>query len=416
MLTDDVMGYERDWTGRYRGRTPAVVRPGSTAEVADVLRYCDQRSIAVVPQGGNTGLVGGGVPCEGEIVLSTTRLGGFSVRDDYLLVGAGVTLGEAQTHLAPHGREVPVDLGARDSATLGGMTSTNAGGNMAFRFGRMSHLVVGATVVTAGGDILTGDEAVWLSVGLEGTGSVVAEVTLRTRPLPRSKRTALVQLDSAEEVVTVAASLREVAPELVAAEYMASATVRLVASVLERPVPLDITRGHLLLVEMEDLDDDALGDALAASGVRDVLIAQDDRQRAGLWRLRDHLTEALQVAGPPLKLDVRVATDRVADFLAWLEEQDAPHVFGHILEGNLHVNITGLPPEEHHGTARRIIAAAVEYGGRVAGEHGIGRTKAPLLDLEPERAAIERFHSMKARFDPNRILNPALTVPIYEIA
>lgn len=416
VLTDDLQSYERDWTGRFSGTAPAVVLPASVGEIAAILAYCNERSIAIVPQGGNTGLVGGGVPCDGEIVLSTKRIRGVTVEADHVTADAGATLSLVRSVLADHGREVPIDLGARDSATIGGMASTNAGGNMAFRFGRMSHLVIGATVATAAGEVLAGDEAVWLAVGSEGTGCVIADVTLRTRLLPETRMTSVLRLGSPAEVMEGAVALKDDLPSLVAAEYVPSATAGLIPRILGRRVPIDTGSGHLLMIEVEDSDPGDMLDVLERVGVRDAVVAQDEAQRAALWHMRDDLTDALHVAGPPLKLDVRVAVERTVAYLTWLTDHGSPHVFGHILEGNLHVNFLGLHEDEHASTTRSVIRAALDHGGRVVGEHGAGRTKRALLELETETAAIERFHSLKDRFDPNRILNPAITVPIYEIA
>lgn len=420
VLDSETSGYGRDWTGRFQGEPPAVVVPRSAEEVSAALAYCNERSIAVVPQGGNTGLVGGGVPCDGEIVLSLQHLNTLGTQgtvdtEKTVRVGAGMTLAALQDALVPTGLRVPIDLGARDSATLGGMASTNAGGHMAFRFGRMSHLVTAATVVTASGEVLTDDEAAWLAVGLEGTGGVVVDLEIRTRWVAQTQTTMLARFTSSEEAVGAAMVLKERMPTLVAAEYLQASTADLIESVLGRALPEPVRAEHLLLLEAEDLPVDELAGLLERAGVHDVSVAQEPTQAAALWLMRDGLTEALQVAGPPLKLDVRVDPARVPAYLKWLADAGTPHVFGHVLEGNLHVNFLGLPTEEHGRVARSVIEAAVAHGGRVAGEHGVGRVKRPFLDLEPERAALDRFDTMKTTFDPMRIMNPALTVPIYEV-
>lgn len=286
---------------------------------------------------------------------------------------------------------------------------------MAFRFGRMAHLVCGATVVTASGEVLDGDEAMWLAIGLEGTGCVIAALELRTSALPRSRTTMLAGFPGAREAVAAAGTLKELLPGLIAAEYLQAATAQLIRSALDHRLPVQPGDDDLVLFETEDTDESELDAALRAAAIENAVVAQDDAQASALWEMRDHLTEALHVAGPPLKLDVRVAPERVSDYLAWLSANGKPHVFGHLLEGNLHVNFLDVGPSERTATTRAVIAAAVEHGGRVAGEHGVGRVKRPLLDLERERPALERFESMKQRFDPNRILNPELQIPIYEI-
>lgn len=403
-MADGIERYESDWTGAYRGRTDAVVLPSSIEEIATVLSYCDRHSIAVVTQGGNTGLVGGGVPADGELVIGTERLTAITVTDEGVVAGAGATLARVQDQLAVDDREVPVDLGSKDSATIGGMVAADAGGVRAFRHGRMGHLVSDVTAVTATGEVITGDEAVWISAGLEGTACVVAGATLRTIATRPHTASAVVGSDDPGALIRLASGLAASLPALEAAEYVQRHTLELTPG---RPVP---PHEHLLLLAARGTGEveNALIDALASVDEGDAMIVTG----GDVWDRRHQITAALHRTGPPLKLDVRVPPDEVPGFLddVATRSEATCHVFGHLMEGSLHVNLLEARGPD---PAREILSAAVSRGGRCVGEHGAGRAKRRFLELETDPAPVERFGALKARYDPNNILNPAVVVPLY---
>lgn len=407
-----------DWTGAFKGTTPAVVQPGSADEIAAVLAYCTSNGLAVIPQGGNTGLVGGGAPMGGEIVLSLVRLTHIETGDAAVTAGAGASLGAIQEAVAPQGRHVPLDLASRDSATAGGIVATNAGGMLSFRYGRAGRLVEDMTVVTTSGDALSGDEAKNLGIGREGTLGVIASVTFRTVPLKPHRVTALAGFSDPTRAVRVATELKDRLPSLEICEFVTGADLVLTRKVMELGTPFDIESGFLLLLECADLDDDPtvyLGNALRDLDVDDVVVAQGADQTELLWKHRDLLNEALHRLGPPLKLDVRISPDRLGSMLSDLRRlvtAGSVHVFGHLLEGHMHVNLLDVPEDERPGVEESVLRSVVSLGGRVAGEHGVGRAKSRWLALHENDAALERFKALKAEADPAGILNPGVSVEV----
>jgi len=441
VLTDDDQRapYERDWTGYYRGRALAVVRPGTTAEVAAVLGACQVAGLPVVPQGGNTGLVGGSVPtgaAAGAVVLATTRLralGEVDRQSGQVTAGAGVTLGELQRHLRGTGLDVGVDLAARDSATLGGMAATNAGGTRALREGTMRARVSGLEAVLASGDVLplgrglpketSGYDLAGLLVGSEGTLAVVTAVQLRLVPADTWRAAALVGLRSLDAALDLAVALRDELGSLRAAEILDGATAELVQA--ERHVPLPVGRRSpwYLLVDCGGAEDPlpALVQALerrapaAGAGAQDSAIATG-RDVARLWRHRELASEAL-APHHPHKLDVSLPLAAVPPFvrsaahvLATRAPRGRLHLFGHLLDGNLHCNMVGIPADAVDEVDDELLHLAAETGGSIGAEHGIGRAKTRWLPLVRSPAELATFRALKAALDPSGILNPGVLV------
>jgi FAD/FMN-containing dehydrogenase len=402
----DSAPFEHDYTRRFSGVSLAVVLPTDVASVAGVLTYCNDRAIPVVTQGGNTSLVGGAVPDQ-AVCLSTSRLDSLEVDGPSVVAGAGVTLAAVQDALGE--REVPLDMGSRDSATVGGMVATNAGGAFSFRFGRMGHLVQDLQVVLPSGEVLQGDEALWVAIGLEGTTGVVTQARLRTVQRKAFRHAAIARVRDPHQAFFLGRDIADAASEIDSVEFVSEHLAGMFEA-LEG-------RGHFMMFSSrtDDPDPVSLGRALIESGVDDIELAQDETQVQRMWAARDGLNEKLHRAGPPLKLDCRVPPEATGDLIEWLlsDSRGTGNVFGHLLEGNLHVNpiVAGELSSEFE-TA--IISKCVQLGGRVVGEHGAGRAKRHLLELETDLAAIERFHALKARFDPKGIMNPGVVAPIYE--
>jgi FAD/FMN-containing dehydrogenase len=266
---DDTAAHVVDWTGRYVGTTPAVVRPGSTAEVADVIRVCGERAVAVIPQGGNTGMVGGSVPLNGEIVLSMQRLNTIGNVDRLALqvsVDAGVTIEQLQTAVASHGLRYGVDFGGRGSATVGGTIATNAGGLNVLRHGMTRAQVIGVEVVLGTGEIIdlmsglvknnTGYSIPDMMCGSEGTLGVITKARLRLIADQPFRQTALLAFDNVDAAVAATAQLRVALPGLEAAELMLADGVSLVCEEFELSAPLSGTHPVFLLVETASESDD----------------------------------------------------------------------------------------------------------------------------------------------------------------
>ena len=426
---DDTAGFVVDWTGRYVGSTPAVVRPGTTSEVAGVIHICREHAIAVVPQGGNTGMVGGSVPLNGEIVLSLQRLTSIGEVDELALqvtAEAGVTIEQLQTAAAASGLRYGVDFGGRGSATVGGTIATNAGGLNVLRHGMTRSQLIGIEVVLGTGEVIdlmsglvknnTGYSIPDMMCGSEGTLGVITKARLRLIPQQAFRHTALLAFDTIEAAVEATARLRIALPGLEAAELMLSQGVQLVCDEFELSPPLDLGFPVFLLVESAS-DDDALDDFVQhvseLAGVVDTALAADERQRQLLWRLRDDHTTAINRVGVPHKFDVTLPHDRLAEFTKAVQHHiaaSAPEastwMFGHVGDGNLHVNITGLTGDDF--LDRSIYELVISMNGSISAEHGVGTAKAKYLPLQRSTAELQLMRGLKSVCDPDGILNPAV--------
>ena len=420
--------YETDWTRRFTGTALAVVRPGSTDEVAAVVRVCAARGVGIVPQGGNTGLVGGSVPGAGgdAVVVSLTRLTRVDPVDELaaeVTVGAGVTLARLQQHAARSGMRFAVDLAARDSATVGGMVATNAGGIHAFRHGPMRHQLVGIEAVLADGRVArrlpglrkdnTGYDLPGLLAGSEGTLAIVTTVRVRLLPARHDSVVALAGLPDTESAQQLLLSLLATAANLEAAELFHEPGLRLVCEHARLPHPFAGTEhGAYLLVECAT--EDELEAAFGALGDGTRTAVGDD-----LWAYRERHTEAINGAGahPPHKLDVTVPLQRLAEFeravLARIGELD-PHtdvyLFGHLGDGNVHVNVVGPAPDDDT-LDDAVLQLVVDHDGSISAEHGIGRAKRRWLTSVRDAADIDAMRAIKGALDPGGILNPGVLLP-----
>jgi FAD/FMN-containing dehydrogenase len=424
---DTTAGYSVDWTGRYRGRAAAVVRPGSTAQVAAVLRVCGAARVAVVPQGGNTGLVGGAVPLAGEVVLSLRRLDDLGPVDPLsaqVTVGAGATLAAVQAHASGAGLGVGVDLAARDGATIGGMVATNAGGLAVVRHGPMRASVAGLEAVLADGSVVshlggltkdnTGYDLAGLLCGSEGTLGVVTAVRLRLVAVPEERTTALVGFGDVASAMAAVAQLRRRGVVLEAAELVLDDALAIAEGHVGAPSP--VRAPAVLLVEWVP---PAPGEEVlaAADGAVDVAVATDGSRRAGLWRHREAVTEAISALGVPHKLDVALApgelpafVDDVRDRVAAVAPGSTLALFGHAADGNVHVNVVGPPPDDE-AVDDAVLELVVARGGSISAEHGIGTAKRQWLRRNRSAAEVAAMQAVKAALDPAGTLNPNVLFP-----
>jgi FAD/FMN-containing dehydrogenase len=417
-----------DWTRRFHGRTPAVVRPGSTAEVATVVRLAREHAVALVPQGGNTGLVAGGVPLAGEVVLGLTRLTDLAPVDvlaGQVTAGAGVTLAALAAHVSEAGLAFGVDLGARDTATIGGMVATNAGGLHVVRHGAMRAQVLGVEAVLGTGEVVsrlgglvkdnTGYDLAQLLCGSEGTLGVVAAARLRLVSPPAQVVTALVGVDGVADAVALAADLRRAVSDVLALELMTGPSLRLVADFLGAAVPVAPDAGAYLLVEVGAADDPLSGLAAAIdgrAGVVDAAVATERADRARLWRWREAHSEAGAPLGVVHKLDVTLPAGEMAGFCAEVVDRVAAArpgattlLFGHVGDGNVHVNVVG-PPADDEAVDDLVLGLVVERGGSISAEHGIGTLKRRWLARDRSAAEVAAMRAVKAALDPDGVLNP----------
>lgn len=427
---DMVASYESDWTGRFRATARCVVRPAGTGQVAAVVEACAVEGVGVCVQGGNTGLVGGSIPVDGAVVLSTRRIsevGEVDPLSSQVTVGAGCTLAELQQVVRPAGFDFGVDFAARESCTLGGMMSTNAGGERVLRYGTTRAQIAGVEAVMADGSVVsrlaglpkdnTGFELMSLLCGAEGTLGVITKLRLRLMPLMTERAVALIAVAGTAEAVELVRSVR-VLPTLEAAELFYADGLSLVRAHTGLPAPFAAEHPAYVLLECADRSDpsDELLTALEAAGdlILDATVASDTRGRHALWAYRESHTESINAAGVPVKLDVAVPLASYVEAVAALPAAvlgvapDArPILFGHINEANLHVNI--LNALEHDDAVTDAVLKLVSsYGGSISAEHGVGRAKREWVALTRSPAEIAVMRRIKSALDPEGLLNPGV--------
>jgi FAD/FMN-containing dehydrogenase len=430
VLTDpgEVASYTTDWTGRFVGSGTTVVRPASVEEVASVVDLCRRERIAIVPQGGNTGMVGGGVPLRGELVVSLRRLDRVEPVDtvsQQVTAGAGATVESVQRAAAAAGLRYAVDFGGRGSATVGGSVATNAGGINLIRFGGTREQLVGIEAVLGNGEVVrqmsglvkdnTGYHLPSLLCGSEGTLGIVTAARFRLVGATPHRVVAFVAMASVEAAVAAVAVWRVALPSLEAAELVFDEGVRLVASEFGVPVPFAEPSPVYVLLEVGARYDptDELADAVSGiDGVIDVAVASDSARRAALWRLREEHTLAINRVGIPHKFDVTLPQARLAEFASVVpgvvERAVAgarTWLFGHVGDGNLHVNVTGAAP---HAPALddAVYRLVVDLGGSISAEHGIGTAKVAYLSMQRSAAELSAMRAIKSALDPDGIMNP----------
>jgi FAD/FMN-containing dehydrogenase len=420
-LTDPDLraGYEADWTGRYRGTAPAVVRPGSTEELAAVLGLCHGAGQPVVVQGGNTGLVGGSVPLANEIVVSVARLGNLQVvSESRIRAGTGATLARVQAAAASVGASFGVDTAARDSATVGGMIATNGGGMHVVRFGPMGDQVLDAGVVLADGRYVPSlrdarpDHPTFGLLehlaGSEGILAVVAHADLVIGADPPHATVAMIEVPSGRLAALIKAV--EELPSVYAIELFGAREVELAATGLGRSAPL--SGDWLVLVECRSEEDPAaaLGEVVADLPA---VVATNQAVGEELWLFREALTEAVARLGIPHKFDVRIphhALNEVRPRVEAAVPAGCVFVWGHAFSNrhgdptaNLHVNAIGEVDDE------AVFDVVEDLGGSIAAEHGIGTAKRHRA--ASARGDLDELRELKLRLDPLGILNPNVLLP-----
>lgn len=446
--------YLAEERGLYRGAALAAVRPGSTPETAEVARLCAAAGIPMVPQGGNTGLVGGGVPAEDgrSVVISTERLNRIRAVDpvDFTLTAeAGCVLAALQQAAEEAGCLFPLSLGAEGSCRIGGNISTNAGGTNVLRYGNTRDLVLGLEVVLPDGRVWnglkrlrkdnTGYALQHLFIGAEGTLGIVTACVLKLFPRPREVATAFVALTDLEAALPILARARAASGDAVTAcELVPRIGLELgLAHVPGVRDPFDRPHGWMLLLELsssrpgglrqalEEVLTQAIGDGLAA----DAVVAESDSQRRDFWRIREAIPEAQKREGGSIKHDVAVATSRVPEMIrrcTLAVEAALPGVrvvpFGHLGDGNTHFNLTqpaGADPDGRQkadflarwAEMNRIVHDIVTgMEGSISAEHGIGRLKLDELAHYKPAVDLDLMRRIKQAIDPQGLMNPGKVV------
>jgi len=420
---DAAAGFSVDWTGRFQGRALAVVRPRDTAEVAAVLSLCTEAGRPVVPQGGNTGLVGGGVPLHGEVVLSLTRLNELGTVDrdaSQVTAGAGVAL--ARVGAADPELDLGIQIASRDSATVGGAVATNAGGVRALRYGPMRAQLRGIEAVLSDGMVVshlaglvkdnTGYDYPSLLAGSEGTLAVITKARLRLVPRPRDGVTVIIGCDGLEELHALAVAAVRHVSGLISAEFFIQAGLDILASRAGLTPPLPRPSPAYLLLDAAGPA--ALDDLAEVIGEREAAVGETAEDRRRLWSYRERHPEAAGFLGVPIKLDVSVPAGqwtrlvREADGVVSAVDPGARVItFGHVADGNAHVNIVpgsaALADGRHEDAVFSLVAS---LGGSISAEHGIGALKARWLELARTPAEQTLFARIRRALDPAGTLNP----------
>ncbi|HYF56494.1 MAG TPA: FAD-binding oxidoreductase [Salinarimonas sp.] len=445
----DVAGHLVESRGLYRGHAVAVVRPGSTEEVAAVVAACASAGVPVVPQGGNTGLVGGGVPY-GGVVLSLSRLNRVRAIDPVnatATVEAGVTLKAVQDAADGVDRLFPLSLASEGSCQIGGNLATNAGGTAVLRYGNARDLVLGLEVVLADGRIWnglkglrkdnTGYDLKDLFVGAEGTLGIITAAVLKLFPKPRARATAFLGCASPHAALAIFDRLREACgDQLTAFEYIPRFGLDIVLRHAHGAVrPLQGDHAAYALVELASAQGDAdlagmletaLGALIEDGIVEDATIGASEAQNRAMWYLREMLSEVQRQEGGSIKHDVAVPVSRVADFIAEATgacEAEMPGVrvcaFGHFGDGNIHFNLSqpvGMDKAayltEWERFNRIVHDIVARLDGSISAEHGIGLIKRDELRLYKDPVAIDLMHTLKRALDPHNILNPGKVVAL----
>ena len=438
----DIAPYVTEERDLFHGHSPLVLRPGSTAEVAAICKLASEHRIALVPQGGNTGLVGGQTPHHGEVVISMRRMD--KIRDidtasNTMTCEAGVILQIAQQRASEMDRLFPLSLGAEGSCTIGGNLSTNAGGTTALAYGVAREMALGLEVVLADGRVLnilsklkkdnTGYDLRNLFIGAEGTLGIITAATLKLFPKPRAIETAFVGLTSpAQALKLLSIAQAEAAGTLTSFELLSDIAVDFsVRHGIDVRDPLEAKHRWYVLMELSSPRDDARAtlEAILAQGleegiVDDAAIAANLSQRSGFWKLRDEMSAAQKPEGGSIKHDISVPVVAVPDFI---EQANAavvklipgarPVPFGHLGDGNIHYNVSqpiGGDMADFlarwHEVNAVVFAIVLRMGGSISAEHGIGVLKRDELPEIKDKVAIELMRSIKAMLDPLGIMNP----------
>ncbi len=438
-----------EWRGKYQGRSTLLLKPQTTAQVSRILAICNETRTPIVPQGGNTGLVGGQISFDGEVLLSLLRLNRVRSVDAYgmsVIAEAGVILAQLHEAAAKADRYFPLSLASEGSCTIGGNVSTNAGGMNVLRYGNMRELVLGLEVVLADGRVLdllralrkdnTGYDLRQLFIGAEGTLGIVTAAALKLFPKPVERAATFFAVPDVTSAIALLHRMQEETGGLLSAfELVPRIGLEMVlAHVPQTSDPLQERSPWYILAEatggansgLQNTMERCLAAATENGIATDAVIAASEAQRAALWRLRESISEAQKFEGGSIKHDVSVPIAAIPDFLARgmaaVERRVSgvrPVPFGHLGDGNIHFNFS--VPKGGDSTAflarweeiNRIVHDIVhEFGGSISAEHGIGVMKPEEILRYKSAAEIETMRMLKRTLDPNNILNPGKVVSI----
>ncbi len=435
---DSLETFGKDWTKVYAPKPTAIVFPKTTEQVAAVVKLANEHGLALVPSGGRTGLSAGAVAANGEIVVAfdyMNQITDFNVTDRTVKCGAGVITEQLQTYAEDQGLFYPVDFASAGSSQIGGNISTNAGGIKVIRWGMTRDWVAGLTVVTGKGDILelnkdlmknnTGYDLRQLFIGGEGTLGFVTEATMRLTRQPKNLTVLVLGVPELDDVMNVLHQFQS-SMDLTAFEFFSDKALQKVLARGDVPAPFESSTDYYALIEFEAVNESDMDQAMQMfeacmeeGWVIDGVISQSETQAANLWRLREDISETIS-EWTPYKNDISVVVSKVPPFLRDIDDivsREYPDFeiiwFGHIGDGNLHLNILkpdDLPKEEFFERCSKVSVWVFEtvqkYAGSVSAEHGVGMTKKPYLQYTRSETEIAYMKAMKQVFDPLNVMNP----------
>lgn len=440
---NDIAPWLTDWRGRYHGAADTLASPASTEEVAAVLQLCAAHRVKLVPQGGNTSMVGGATPPQegGALLLSLRRMNRIRALDAQggtIVAEAGVILANLHDAAAGEGMRFPLSLGAKGSATIGGLCATNAGGTQVLRFGTMRQLVLGLEAVLPDGSVLDslaplkkdnrGPDLKQLLIGAEGTLGVITAATLRLVPAPEEVVTAWIGLASPQDALTLLRSLERAGLAVESFELVPDESLRRVLRHIPGTrAPLTAPTPWNALIEITGAAGvrGAAEAALTADVVQDGVIAENGAQADAFWRLRESISEAERASGPAVQHDIAVSVDAMPGFMiaaAAAAESRFPGTsagaFGHLGDGNVHFHVRapdGAAPDwvATHGKAISsfVYDLVTQAGGSISAEHGIGQMKLADFARLAEPGRVHALRALKAAFDPLGLMNPGKLIP-----
>ena len=453
VLTEDLTAWEIDWRKKYKGRALAVVRPGSTQEVAAVVKACAASGVSIVPQGGNTSLVGGSTPDASgtQIILSLRRMDrvrAIDLANLTLTADSGCILQNLQQAAEQQGLMFPLSLAAEGSCTLGGNLGTNAGGTQVLRYGNTRELCLGLEVVTAQGEIWnglsglrkdnTGYDLRHLFIGSEGTLGVITAASMKLVPLPAAQLSAWAAVPSLEAAVELLGlAHRHLGAGLTGFEVMGQFALSLVARHFpQQRVPLYAETPFCVLLEHADHESEAharvqletlLELALNQGCVSDVVLAENLGQARALWHVRESIPMAQVEEGANIKHDISIAVSRIPEFVKVTDQllrAAIPGVrlvnFGHLGDGNLHYNVQAPEGQDaavfmssHEDKVNTLVFDSVtDFGGSISAEHGVGFLKIDKLEKHKSPVALDMMRSIKRALDPHNLMNPGRVIRV----
>jgi FAD/FMN-containing dehydrogenase len=449
---EDIAPYAVDWRGAFKGTPVAVVKPGTTAEVAEVVRRASAAGLAVVPAGGRTGLCGGAVvPANGpaSVVLSLERMNrirSIDPRDFSIVAEAGCVVQNVQQAAADAGRFFPIQWGAQGTAQIGGMLSTNAGGIRTLRWGNARELVLGLEVVLPDGRVLddlrrvrkdnSGYALRHLFIGGEGTLGIITAAALRLQPALKRIETAYVAVPTPDAALSLFGRMQASGAEVVAFELVGRYCMEIAQSYgvgLRIPLPiespwyvmLELAAAHPS-VPLREMLEQTLGEAMEAGEVTDASLAESEAQRLGIWKIREDFPECSRRSGPSVHTDTAVPVSAVPEFVTTAERDLAARwpegrmiAIGHLGDGNIHVSLHAPEgwtdyaawAERARGAEAVVNALAVSLGGSFSAEHGIGQSKRHAMATHKSPVALDVMRTIKAALDPGGQMNPGKMLP-----